>query len=648
MTRSERIHPLSQRLADQIAAGEVVERPASVVKELVENSVDAGARKIEVSLEAAGMTRIHVIDDGRGMHPDDLALALQRHATSKIRVQEDLTEIGTLGFRGEALASIAAVARVTIRSRPSGASVGTQLISRPGAPPERAEVGMPLGTQIEVAGLFASVPARRKFIRAEATEIGHCMDCVQQVAAVEPAVGFRLSHGGRKLLSFPASDEPGRVAQLLDRRGRGPYEAFDETVEGIRVRGWLAHPDHAGRQRRGPLLIVRRRVIRDRNLSQIVRGAYEPLLGPRLSPVACIFIEPPRGEVDVNVHPQKSEVRFAAPQAVYAAVRSAMNAAIDAAGWRDAGPHDETGEAPGTDTQRSIQSAAAAWGASAGRSTAAEGLGPRGRAPAGGRTGDSAGAGRPVYRLTTARGGTPGRVAATPGHTRGLAADLALDAHTGTRTLDSGTSPARSEADAPTLLTVLPGLVALFEHGAEMIALDLRRVRVHLVEAQLLRELGGGAVASQRLLQPVVISRPAPQLQALLSAAPELLTLGVELEAFGDGALVVRGVPASLDGLEDSAGVEALIDKVLAWAQLVGQGTAAPAQQAEDDPMRGGVRALSESGEVPTGAAARLAKQWVRTLWRDRRERPLHEIPGVRVWSAASLVTRPVSKQAGG
>ena len=335
MVTIERIRPLTQALADQIAAGEVVERPASVVKELVENAVDAQATRVDVELEEAGMRMIRVIDDGVGMHPGDLELSLRRHATSKIQRPEQLREIATLGFRGEALASIAAVSVVKIRSRRAEDTVGHQIVSRPGDGAQRGEIGMPLGTQVEVDSLFATVPARRKFVRSEATEVGHVMDVIQQIAAVEPGVSFRLTHGKRRLLSFKAGSEAERVAQLLDRRGRGPYSPFEETVHGVRVHGWLGHPDHATRQRRGPMFIVRRRVIRDRNLTQIVRGAFEGLIPSGSSPVACLFISPPEGSVDVNVHPQKSEVRFAAPQDVYAAVRQSLGQAIAAAGWRD-------------------------------------------------------------------------------------------------------------------------------------------------------------------------------------------------------------------------------------------------------------------------------------------------------------------------
>lgn len=324
-----RIALLSPLAIDQIAAGEVVERPASVVKELVDNAIDAGSTRVDVELEDGGLTLIAVRDNGRGIHPDDLLLAVTRHATSKLRDPSELTDIGTLGFRGEALASIAAVARLDLRSRQPSAAVGTHLHVRPGEPPRMSPAGLPVGTQIEVHSLFANLPARRKFMRAEATEVGQCSEVLLRLAVVHPEVHLTLRHGKRELLNLPRGTLEQRVTQVLGRRVAGPLFGFAGEEDGTGVQVWLPTPEAAGRGRGGPYLVVRRRVVKERSLAQIVAQAYG--LGGEAT--ACVFVEPPRASVDVNVHPQKSEVRFSDPQRVYAAVRRVLAAAMQAAPW---------------------------------------------------------------------------------------------------------------------------------------------------------------------------------------------------------------------------------------------------------------------------------------------------------------------------
>ncbi len=265
-----RIRVLPPALADQIAAGEVVERPASVLKELVENALDAGARRIEIDLARGGLGGLTVLDDGRGIHPDDLPLAVTRHATSKIVQPEDLVEIGTLGFRGEALASLAAVATVRLRSRQAGMEVGRELVVLPGGEPRVDPVGMPLGTRVQVEGLFATVPARRKYLRAAATEAAACVEATLRLGLVEPTVALVLRNDGRVLVELPAEDGAARVARVLARRGYPAPVAIDGEEEGVAVRAFLVPPAGTRRGRGLVHVIVRRRVVAERSLARIV------------------------------------------------------------------------------------------------------------------------------------------------------------------------------------------------------------------------------------------------------------------------------------------------------------------------------------------------------------------------------------------
>ncbi|HGG57726.1 MAG TPA: DNA mismatch repair endonuclease MutL, partial [Nannocystis exedens] len=333
-SKGARITVLNPALADQIAAGEVVERPASVVKELVENAVDAGATRVDVELVDGGLGVIRVIDNGVGIHPEDLAVAIMRHGTSKIRGPEDLVDIQTLGFRGEALASMAAVAHLSLRSRQRDAEIGAEIRTVPGEVPRPVPVGMPMGTQVEIRGLFANVPARRKFMRSEATEVGHCSETLLRIALVNPSVHLTLRHGRRELLNLSSGTLDMRVAQVLGRRASGPFFALSGEEDQIRLSAWLASPlrNHGGRS--GLYIVTRRRVVKERNISQILSQALGDALRSK-SPVGCLIVEPPPATVDVNVHPQKSEIRFSDPQRVYAAIRRILAAELVRAPWSE-------------------------------------------------------------------------------------------------------------------------------------------------------------------------------------------------------------------------------------------------------------------------------------------------------------------------
>ena len=676
-SESARIAVLPPALADQIAAGEVVERPGSIVKELVENAIDAGATRVEVELGGGGREQIRVLDDGRGIHRDDLILAVTRHATSKLRAPEQLIEIHTLGFRGEALASIAAVARVEIRSRRAGESVGHRLATVPGEAPTIEPIGMPEGTQIEVVQLFGNVPARRKFLRAEATEVGHCVDAVVRAALVHPSVGFRVRHDGRELLELRPSSQGERVAAILDRRGGvGPYHHFTGERDGVSVAGWFAAPSAATRQRNASFVVVRRRVVRERTLASALKQAYGDALASACHPVACLFVEPPRGTVDVNVHPQKSEVRFSTAQQVYAAVRELIEAGLADAPWLAEAEHAveeraDVGEHgwAAIDAGRPDPSAAlAGWSRRVGLGDPFAGArGGAGGSRAGGyRLGTRAAAGDyaqerqrfhgEVERLRSSLAGRDaGRlVSPTPGS---LLPGLGLDDPRFDSSFDPGfdaavdagaldgvepeLDPDACEAAGPRLLTILPGPVGVFELAGELLVADLRRVRAHLVRRRLVRELAAtrpdGQAPAQALLQPVVVPRASPDRARLLDAAPSLRRLGLELEGFGDAAVLVRAVPAALPKLLDAGEVGALLDRLAPWLGLDRPGSAGAAgvdvERFADAVAE--VGSAFGSGEL----RPRIARRWIAELFAEHDGAvEFGDEVGVRRWSAAALL----------
>jgi DNA mismatch repair protein MutL len=341
------IRVLPPELADQIAAGEVVERPASVVKELVENALDAGARRIDVEVESGGRRLLRVVDDGWGMAPDDARLALKRHATSKLAAADDLWGLATFGFRGEALPSIAAVSRLTLLSRPRGQGDGYRLTVEAGVETDAREAGVPEGTQVEVRDLFFNTPARAKFLKSESTEEANIYEAVLRLGLAHPEVHLRLRVKGALRLDLPPHrDLAERVRAALARRGAGAlHEAIGEEG-GHRVQAFLAEPDAATTTARSTYLFVHGlgdrgrsagRAVRDRALLHALTQGYGPLIEKGRYPLAALFLDVPGGDLDVNVHPQKLEVRFARPQEVYAAVRHVVSGAIARAPWLESG-----------------------------------------------------------------------------------------------------------------------------------------------------------------------------------------------------------------------------------------------------------------------------------------------------------------------
>jgi DNA mismatch repair protein MutL len=330
-----KIRVLPDQIVNQIAAGEVVERPASVAKELVENAIDAGATRLVIDVEAGGRRLLKVSDDGEGMTRDDAILAFERHATSKISRAEDLAAIGTLGFRGEALASIASVARIELVSNTDDAMAGTRVIIEGGRMRDVKDAAHPRGTTIVMRDLFFNVPARRKFLRSEATESFHLTNLVTHYALAHPEIAFTLTNNGREILRAPlAKDLRERAYQIF---GEEFLENLLEVDGGhpqvVRVRGYVSAPRDRRTSRDAQYLFVNGRFVRDRLISRALSDGYRAILPHGVYPAALLFLETPLEEVDVNVHPAKTEVRFRRNAAVADAVREAVRAALASAGF---------------------------------------------------------------------------------------------------------------------------------------------------------------------------------------------------------------------------------------------------------------------------------------------------------------------------
>src|SRR5687768_2869618 len=322
-----RIHRLPPDLANQIAAGEVVERPASVIKELVENSIDAGARRLTITAEFGGKKLIRVEDDGEGMDPDDARLAIERHATSKIRRADDLERIATLGFRGEALPSIASVSHFVLKTRARGTSTGTDIRVNGGAVSSVSETGMPEGTSIEVSDLFYNLPARRKFLKSDAAEAAQVSRIVTQLALCYPEIGFTLTSSGRKVVQCPP------VATLRDRLFQ-LYGERNDLVEvrrdggDVKVVGYVAALAEQGPTRGPQNVFVNRRIVKDRTIAHAIIEAYSVASIKERSPEVHLFIEMPHDALDVNVHPTKAEVRFRDQSYIHQVIRRTLGDAI--------------------------------------------------------------------------------------------------------------------------------------------------------------------------------------------------------------------------------------------------------------------------------------------------------------------------------
>ena len=543
------IRRLPGRLVNRIAAGEVVERPASALKELVENALDAGAGNIAVTLVAGGTDRIEVIDDGCGMAPPEMALALERHATSKL--PESMWESGaieavtTLGFRGEALPSIASVARLTLESRVRGAE-GWRLVVDNGTVADEGPAALPPGTRVTVEALFAHVPARRKFLRSPRSEYAACLDVVRRLAMARPDVGFTLVHDGRRVLQVQAGeDAPTRVARLTDRALHASSVAIDWEREGLVLEGVAGLPTFHRGIADHQYLFVNRRPVKDRLLIGAIRGAYAEMMPRDRHAVVALFLTVPLTEVDVNVHPAKTEVRFRDPALVRGLIVTGVRRALDASGHRVAA--------------RTADVLGAGW--------QVEGAG----------TPSSAVAPPWDHRPSEGWGITPHSSESTPQASSLWPDAPAFAGATGVREERAAFEPsARAEpATAPVPDTARHPLgaargqvartyiVAEAEDG--LILVDQHAAHERLVLERMRAHAGNGGLPAQALLLPEVVELDEPACDRLEVRADELARLGLELERFGPHAVLVRATPALLGTPDVARLVTDLADELAAF-----------------------------------------------------------------------------------
>jgi len=534
------IRALPETLVNQIAAGEVVERPASVVKELVENALDAGALRVEIELQDGGVRLVRVRDDGDGIAPDELLLAVQRHATSKIASIDDLEAVGTLGFRGEALPSIASVSRFSLASAREGDAHGHELHVDGGRVGDVQPKAHPRGTTVEVRDLFYNVPARRKFLRAERTELGHIEEWLRSLALARPEIELRLVHNGKASRRY-RGEAPGalfgqgRLDETLGAEFVAQALHLDDTAGGVRVHGWIGKPGYNRASADQQYVYVNGRSVRDRTIAHAVRQAYADVLYHGRQPAYVLFVEMDPRRVDVNVHPAKHEVRFRDARTVHDVVYRTVAAALAETRAGQVPAHEATTIGSPGHPAGSFAFAAAGQG----------GLGLR--------VDEAVGQYAALYAAPAA--GTAGVAFAQPG-------------------------PLPADGDTPPLgfaIAQLHGIYILAESADGLVVVDMHAAHERIGYERLKSAHDGEGVRMQPLLVPQAMSVSEREADIAEQEAGTLAALGFELTRSGPGTVVVRAVPALLA----HGDVENLVRDVL--ADLREHGASRRVAEARDD-----------------------------------------------------------------
>jgi DNA mismatch repair protein MutL len=554
------IRQLPQSVVNKIAAGEVVERPASVVKELMENAVDAGASRIDVAVEAGGADLVRVVDNGSGISQDELELAVASHATSKIASADDLFSVVTLGFRGEALASIAEISRLTLRSRTADSQGGAEIEVAGGKASPVVPCGCPVGTSIEVRNLFYNTPVRRKFLRTTQTELGHVSEAFARIALALPAIHFTLKHNDRPVFDLPgSSDWLDRIGRVVGRQIAGHLIAVDSVDGPVRLSGYVAHPSQSRSNTRMQYLFLNRRHIRDRALQHALAEAYRGLLTTGRQAIGFLSLELPAEMVDVNVHPTKLEVRFTDAGRLYsqllATLRSKflgtdLSTRVEMPDDADpSGAHDEAE----TDRHRQqvvdwAKGEVASWGPS----------GDGADRPSTDRFASSAdrAARQPLDLTRLDRSWVPA------GGSRGEGPRSTQDASTETR---ASRGPA-----AKALQLHNRYLVAESEDGVMVI--DQHALHERILYEQLRERMMSGPIESQALLVPEPVDLNSNERAAVAEHQELFQQLGMKLEPFGGDTVLVSGYPAMLANLAPKDVLAGLLDQLLAGGKLPDRG----------------------------------------------------------------------------
>jgi DNA mismatch repair protein MutL len=519
-TQPRAIQPLPELLINQIAAGEVVERPAAALKELLENSLDAGAMAIDIDLAEGGVKRIRVADDGEGIAAAELPLALARHATSKIRVLDDLEHVASLGFRGEALASLASIARVTVTSRTLDAGHAARIEAVGGALSAVEAAALEAGTVVSAEDLFFNTPARRKFLKTEGTEFGHCEDVALRVALAAPHVAMSLAHNGRRIWQYRSGNAAARVGSILGDEFMAASAAIDDQAAAFGLSGWVGLPRYSRAGRDQQFLYVNGRFVRDKLLTHAVREAYADVLHHGRQPAYALFLSLDPGLVDVNVHPAKSEVRFRDTRAVHQFVFHALNKALsrsavenapaiaNPAQWVSGGANESA--APAFDWQRATQPSFASTHAA--------------REP------------NAFYEVLR------GAAAAEP---------VAI----AERAVEPTSHPPLGYA-----LAQLHGVYVLAQNAHGLVVVDMHAAHERIVYEKLKAALDMNQLASQPLIAPIAMALGERDVQLVEEHRPFFEQLGFTLAVMSPREIAIRAVPAMLPGLDATTMLRELLD----------------------------------------------------------------------------------------
>ncbi len=509
------IRRLAEHVINQIAAGEVVERPASVAKEMLENALDAGATRVEMLIEGGGIDLLEIIDDGVGIPADELLLAVAPHATSKVDAAEDLEHIATMGFRGEALASIGSVSRLEIRSRPAQADAGSLLVVDHGTIGQVEPAACPLGTRVTMRGLFARVPARRRFLKSPQAETSRIRRVVRDVAAANPDVAVRLVSGGRVLLDFAATSPRDRLIAAMGAELTDEMIEVDTERDGIGLYGLAGRPSCARPTASHQVLCLNGRPIADRSLRHAIREAYRGLIEPSRHPTVALLLEVPPDRVDVNVHPAKTEVRFRDDRLVYSIIRRGLEAALSGADLTPTMPQPALGQAPGSSPQRAL-------------------FGPRDRP-------------------------------ASPG---------GFDAVTAREVLAAGASTGEHRVDAIEAARPVVQVHRMFlvtEDAQGLLIIDQHALHERVMFQRLIDRIEAGPLPSQRLLMPEMIEASPEAIEGLDTIGSLLDRLGFDITPAGPDVVAVHAVPSLLT--ERNVSTQSFVTDLLERAGELGQMT---------------------------------------------------------------------------